>query len=227
MTAKKTLTKQPSARKVDTYKRDLAELLSGREYVLIGQRTCAADGNSALGFVYPQRGWAECADWNARAECGGGLHFCAVGAVGGVVVRDGGSTIKASGQDLRWQVVLALASDSVRIDGEKHKARRVFVLDLDGTQAECGAWLHSHGIVGHYMTATAGDRGTATAGYGGTATAGDRGTIKTGDGGVAITTWIDDSGNKQVKAWTVGKGRDLKANTAYHVVAGVATEITK
>jgi len=42
-----------------------------------------------------------------------------------------------------------------------------------------------------------------------------------------VSTWFDGNGRKQVKAWTVGNGRDLKANTQYRVVNGVATEVTK
>ncbi len=217
----------------EQYAADLAELLSGRSYVLIGQRTCGPDGKSQNDYTWPQRGWASCNDWSKRAECGNGLHFCAVGAVGGEVVRDSGSTIIADEPDRRWQIVIARASESVRIDGEKHKALRVFVVDLDGSREAMTAWLDARGIVGHYITATAGDGGTATAGYRGTATAGDGGTarvrnnsrVKTGNNGIVVSEWFDRNSNHLVKAWTVGEKRDLKANTLYEIVDGVATEV--
>ena len=265
MTSKKTKARKTPNAKIaadastpdQLYAEALAELLSGNEYVLIGQRTCGPDGKSHSGFQYPTRGWVACEDWDKGARCGEGLHFCAVGAVGGEVIRDSGLTIIADEPNRRWQIVLAKASECVRIDEEKHKAPRLFVVELDGTKDAMGAWLADRGIVGHYMvtaggygstntggyrstntggyvsTNTGGDRSTNTGGYRSTNTGGNRSrsmvgndsTVKTGENGVVVMTWFDINGKQQVKAWTVGKNRDLKANTAYRVVDGVATEV--
>ncbi|WP_395707033.1 hypothetical protein [Casimicrobium huifangae] len=234
------------------YDTELANLLSGNAHVLIGQRTCAADMTSHNGFVYPVRGWAACDDWDNANECGNGLHFCAVGAVGGDAQNDSGSTIIADGNDRRWQIVLAFASECVHIDEEKHKAPRLFVVDTDGTRDAMNAWLVAYGIDGHYCTITAsgyggqatasgyrgqatasGDGGQATAsGDGGQATAGNHGSAfvrnnsyaKTGNNGVIVTTWFDYNNSQQVKAWTVGENRELKADTLYFLKDGVATE---
>ncbi len=37
-------------------------------------RRCKPDGSSSHGFVWPKSGRVECPDWNAKRECGGGLH---------------------------------------------------------------------------------------------------------------------------------------------------------
>ena len=241
MTSKKTKARKTPNAKIaadastpdQLYAEALAELLSGNEYVLIGQRTCGPDGKSHSGFQYPTRGWVACEDWDKGARCGEGLHFCAVGAVGGEVIRDSGLTIIADEPNRRWQIVLAKASECVRIDEEKHKAPRLFVVELDGTKDAMGAWLADRGIVGHYMVTAGGYGSTNTGGYRSTNTGGNRSrsmvgndsTVKTGENGVVVMTWFDINGKQQVKAWTVGKNRDLKANTAYRVVDGVATEV--
>ena len=184
-------------------KKSAAEAVATEEYTpdALAIRTCNKDGSSHSCFIWPLTVGAivTAPDWNARAECGGGLH----GLLDGI--GDWELTARA---DAVWQVVGVKRSECVDIDGGKVKFPRCRVEYVGGfAQA---MQMVQKAIVTKLLemaqgnTAT-GDRGHAAAtgysghaaatGYSGHAAAtGDRGhAAATGDRGHAAAT--GDSGH--------------------------------
>ena len=126
-------------------------------------RTCAADGTSHDGFVWPEAGPVACSDWESIAECGHGLH--------GALWGEGDGSLFRWQEDARWQV-LEVPTDTIVDLGGKVKFPAATVLFTGGRLAATAFLAErapGRAIIGE--TATAGYRGIATAGYRGTATA--------------------------------------------------------
>lgn len=141
---KRDITKAPRGKtntNMDAYRAELAKLLANRDAILIGQRTVYSDGSAHDGFMWPDRGWVSAPDWRKEPVCGYGLHF----AVSSLDGYDGGSTIM---DRARHQIVIAYKCESVYVGdgGPKHKAPRVFVVDIRDRQ-EIARWLLDNGCV--------------------------------------------------------------------------------
>lgn len=172
------------------------------KYPVLLMRTCAADGTSYGGFLWPAVGEEAVApDWDPTPECGHGLH----GLLGGV----GDGTLLNWDAEALWLALEADACDLVDLGG-KVKVPRARVV-CRGTRHEVTAYIVERcpgaAIVGALVTA--GDEGTATAGYGGTATAGDR--------GVLCLWWYDGSRRRLATAYVGECG--IEANVAYRLHA--------
>jgi len=160
-------------------------------------RTCAADMTSYEGFRWPESGPVEAKDWNAKPECGHGLH--------GLLWGEGDGGLLAFARDARWLVVEVPAGSTIDLAGKVKFPRGVVVHRGDRKSATDYLRERAPGraIVGG--TATAGDGGTATAGYRGTATA--------GDGGILNLRWW---GGKRYRIATFYVGEDgIEPNTPY------------
>ena len=154
-------------------------------------RTCNADLSSHNGFNWRESGVVEAPDWNARPECGGGLH--------GLLWGEGEGDLLNWDADAKWLVCAVKESSIVDIGG-KIKFPRCEVVHC-GDRLSATSYLASNGGAGRAIvggTATAGNYGTATAGDGGTATAGDDGTATAGYGGTATA---GNYGTIVIKRW--------------------------
>ena len=175
-------------------------------------RTCDADGRSYGGFKWPLTVGAKVVapDWDARQQCGNGLH--------GLLWGEGDGGLLSWASDAAWLVVSADASDVVNLSGNvKVPAARV---EHVGDRASAPAYLAAHGAVGRAIvggTATAGDMGTATAGDMGTATAGYMGTATAGYMGVIVLRWYHNGCYRAVVG-VVGEN-GITANVAYRLDA--------
>jgi hypothetical protein len=144
----------------------------------------------------------EAPDWDAKPECGHGLHG----------LKDGLGTAShlSSASDAVWWIVKA--DDAVDLGG-KHKFPRCEVVAL-GDRATVTAALYAlrPGPI-HYLTLTGGNRATLTGGDGATLTGGDDATL-TGGNGATLTggngatliflRWIN--GRRRVLTAYVGEG---------------------
>ena len=179
-------------------------------------RTCHQDGTSSNGFQWPKSGRVTCPDWEAKAECGHGLH--------GLLWGEGDGSLLDWSETAAWLVVRVRESEAVEI----YRKIKVpsGIVEFFGARIEAIALIQKHApagkiIVGGTATAgdrgsaTAGDRGTATAGDGGTATAGYGGTATAGDGGViSVLYW---NGEKYKRAvFAVGEN-GIESNQPYQV----------
>ena len=170
--------------------------MTARKYVLV-LRTCAADGSSKNGFVWPTSGAVECPDWKPTSECGNGLH--------GALLGEGDGRLFRWASDARWLVVKVLAADVIDLQGKVKFPRGEVVHCGDRLSATSylAAKAPGRAIIGG--TATAGDYGTATAGYGGTAMA--------GYGGIIEIKWYDGKRCRKTFGYIGEDG--LLAGTAY------------
>jgi hypothetical protein len=127
-------------------------------------RTTDKDGKAYGGFQWPMRVGAivETPDWDAKPECGHGLHGLKDGL--------GDASHLSSASDAVWWIVKA--DDAVDLGG-KHKFPRCEVVAL-GDRATLTAALYAlrPGPI-HYLTLTGGYRATLTGGYCATLTGGD------------------------------------------------------
>ena len=198
-------------------------------------RTCNKDGSSYSGFIWPLTvgSIVTAPDWNARAECGGGLH----GLLDGI-----GDWELTARDDAVWQVVGVKRSECVDIEGGKVKFPRCRVEYVGGfAQAmqmvqkatvtkilEMAQGNTATGDSGH--AAATGDRGHAAAtGYSGHAAAtgkfgisaslGWKGTAQAGvDGAIALAFWNDKFELVHVFASRVGEN-GIEAGKTYRLNA--------
>jgi hypothetical protein len=135
-------------------------------------RTTDKNGKAHGGFQWPMRVGAivEAPDWDAKPECGHGLHGLKDGL--------GNASHLFSASDAVWWIVKA--DDAVDLGG-KHKFPRCEVVAL-GDHATVTAALYAlrPGPI-HYLTLTGGDYATLTGGYRATLTGGDGATLTGGD----------------------------------------------
>jgi hypothetical protein len=192
-------------------------------HVLV-MRTCAADLRSYNGFVWPESGPVECANWKPLAECGNGLHGLLWGAGDGLLLN--------WDADAKWLVVEVAAESIVDIGGKVKFPRGRVVYCGDRLSATTLIALHAPAgtsvvggtaTAGHRGAATAGDYGTATAGYGGTATAGYGGTATAGNRGTLSARYWDPK-TERYRICSADVGDDgIEPNTAYVVDVDPAT----
>ena len=171
-------------------------------------RTCAADGGSSRGFVWPKSGPVECPDWKPNAKCGHGLH--------GLLWGEGDGSLLNWDADAAWLVVRIVESEAVDINGKVKVPNGT--VEFFGDRLAAVKLIQKYAPAGKVIvggTATAGYGGTATAGYGGTATAGDGGTATAGeDGVISIEYW---NGEKYKRAvFAVGEN-GIEPNRPYRV----------
>jgi hypothetical protein len=150
-----------------------------------GLRTNDENNQAYKGFQYPTKGRVECLKWDPSPTCGNGLHFLAWGA--------GSAELLTHPDKDNWQVVRALTSEVVDLQGKANKAPWVEVVH-QGNQLTATNYLakklpKGHTQPVHYGTATAGNYGTATAGNYGTATAGNYGTATAGHSGSTLAKY--------------------------------------
>ena len=172
-------------------------------------RTCADDMSSNYGFVWPESGPVECADWHDDYRCGHGLH--------GLPWGEGDGSLLCWKKDAKWLVV-EVADADVR-HGQDDMTRKckfprgvvVFCGDRKGATdyilANGGA---RKSVVG--ATRTAGDYGQASAGYRGQASAGEGGQASAGEYGLALVSHggsvkADKGGVLVLLYWDEKKGR--------------------
>ena len=145
-------------------------------------RTCKADMTSYGGFKWPESGRVEAPDWDAKPECGNGLH--------GLLWGEGVGDLLNWDEDAKWLVV-AVEGETVDLGGKvKFRAGEVVYC---GDRKGATDYIIANGATGHVVGAfvTTGDYGTATAGDCGTATAGNCGTATAGDYGTVAVRWHD------------------------------------
>ena len=152
-----------------------------REETALVLRTCAPDGSSRGGFVWPELGPVECAPpgldplahWDPHPECGNGLH--------GALWGEGDSGLLDWSPNARWLVVRVLAADIVDLGG-KVKFPRGWV-EHCGDRQSATRYLVKHGGAGRAVigvTLTGGNRSTLTGGNRSTLTGGDDSTLTGG-----------------------------------------------
>ncbi len=73
-------------------------------------RTCAADGSSSHGFVWPDSGLVEAKDWKPTKECGNGLH--------GWLWGHGDWSLKAKADKIKWLVVEVETASLIDLSGK-------------------------------------------------------------------------------------------------------------
>ena len=137
------------------------------------------------GFEWPDLGFVECEKWEAKEECGNGLHGFLKGA--------GNGSLADYDKDAIWKLCEVEENGIIDLKGKvKFKNAEVIFSGCLKDVADIMSKLYPNTCVigctataGDSGTATAGDSGTATAGDSGTATAGDRGTATAGDSGTA------------------------------------------
>jgi hypothetical protein len=140
-------------------------------YVL---RTCNKDLSSHKGFAWKPKGEVKAPDWDAKPECGHGLH--------GLLWGDGNAGLLDWSPGAAWLVCKVAAKDIVDIDGKVKfpKCKVVFCGDRKGATdyiIACGA--DPSKVVGAFLTG--GDGATLTGGDGATLTGGDGATLTGGD----------------------------------------------
>jgi hypothetical protein len=166
--------------------------MSKSKYVYV-LRVCDADMTSRNDFRWPEAGMVECPDWDAKAECGNGLH--------GWMHGEGDHAVGNINPDSKWLVVKVLRSDVVDLVG-KVKFPRCEVVYC-GDKHGAGEYLRkydkeSHGkavigatvvcgdggmiLAGAYGVGTGGDCAKVTGGDCATVTGGDCATVTGGDG---------------------------------------------
>ena len=114
-------------------------------------RTCAADMTSYEGFRWPESGPVEAKDWNAKPECGHGLH--------GLLWGEGDGGLLAFARDARWLVVEVPAGSTIDLAGKVKFPRGVVV--------HCGDRQSATDYLRERAPGRAIVGGTATAGVGG------------------------------------------------------------
>jgi hypothetical protein len=135
------------------------------------------------GFVWPKEGLVECPDWNAKSECGNGLH--------GALWGEGNGSLFNLNDDAVWQVVEI--DEWIELDGKVkfprgnvvHTGTRLSATNFIRENGAKGKVIGSVVVVEHCETAAAGDLGTAISGNYGIASAGDSGTATAGNHGTA------------------------------------------
>ena len=155
-------------------------------------RVCRSDMTSYNGFIWPETGYVEAPDWDAKEECRNGLFgwFEAQGYAN--------SSSYLNEPDAKY-LVLEVETDSIihiHLQG-KCKFPRAKVCFV-GNREEALAYIEEHcphlqhspllfasRKANDCEIATAGDYGTAVAGKGGTAVSGFHGTSIAGKGGIA------------------------------------------
>lgn len=153
-------------------------------------RVCRSDMTSYNGFIWPETGYVEAPDWDAKEECRNGLFgwFEAQGYAN--------SSSYLNEPDARY-LVLEVETDSIIHLQGKCKFPRAKVCFV-GNREEALAYIEEHyphlqhspllfasRKANDCEIATAGDYGTAVAGKGGTAVSRYKGTSVAGQGGIA------------------------------------------
>jgi hypothetical protein len=189
---------------------------------------CKGDMSAYGGFVWPEVGMVECADWNPRAACGNGLH--------GALWGEGDGGLFCWDEDAKWLVVLVETSTIVDLAGkvkfprgdvvycgDRHGATEYLIARLPRDRpymviaGTATAGYSGTATAGYSGTATAGYSGTATAGDSGTATAGDSGTATAGDRGTIMIRWYDSAHDRyRISIGYVGE-KWVEANKAYRL----------
>jgi hypothetical protein len=166
-------------------------------------------------------------DWDAKPECGHGLH--------GFLDGEGNGSLAYWDYDAVW--IVAEIEEYVDIGGKVKFPRcnvvfsgsRIDATDYIGKLCPGRAVIGCTATAGYGGTATAGDGGTATAGIGGTATAGEYGTATAGEYGTAtagdrgeIRIRYHDGARYRLCVGYVGED-GIEPNIAYVVVDGKLT----
>lgn len=180
------------------------------DYVL-ALRTCKADGTSQRGFIWPDAGPVEAADWADDGECGRGLH--------GWLWGEGNGAFADWSGDARWLVVRVPAG-GYRDLGGQIKFPRGEVVFCGGRHAAT-AYLLDHGgrpgaVIGLTVATTGDSIHAATTGLAAQATT-------TGQSAHASTTGrgaLASTSGQAAHALTVGakagastRGHDARAST--------------
>ena len=153
-------------------------------------RTCDENLKSHGGFQWPESGEVVCPDWDAKAECGNGLH--------GLLWGTGDAALLDWSPKSKWLAVEVDEKTIVNLDSKVKfpKCRVVMV----GDRKDAADLISKHapngtaviGLVqdggdrstitgGDYSTITGGSGSTITGGSGSTITGGDYSTITGGD----------------------------------------------
>ena len=166
-------------------------------------RTCEPDMSSYGGFVWPESGRVTATYWDAKPECGNGLH--------GLLWGRGDGELLNWNNDVKWLVV-AVDSESVVDLGGKVKFPAGDVVHC-GDRKSATDYIIANGadatnVVGAFITG--GDRATVTGGHRATVTGGDRATL-------LLLHW-DGMRNRIMVAY-VGEG-GIKPGAAYRLSNG-------
>jgi hypothetical protein len=201
-------------------------------YVL---RTCDAKMQGHGGFQWPTKGNVEAPDWNAKAQCGHGLHGWLWGEGDGSIGNwDKGHRV----------LVVKVRSDKIVGLGGKVKFPRgqvVYCGDASGATAflhkklpksKMGDWKCIARTVsgGDRSTVSGGDLSTVSGGYRSTVSGGDLSTVSGGDlstvsggeDGIIVVRWHDGKRYRLAVGY-VGEG-GIKKGVLYHVVDGKLVE---
>lgn len=166
--------------------------MSAKKKTSLFLRTCGQNGEAYGGFVWPLTVGAmvSALDWDAKPECGSGLH--------GLLSGGGNASYLSTDPSSKWLVVQA-NTDSIVDLGGKHKFPACKILHI-GDKISATEYLLDAGCTGvHFSTATAGDMGTATAG--------DMGTI--------MIKWWDAKNNRSRTETAYIGENGIKPNTKY------------
>jgi len=167
------------------------------------------DNTAYGGFKWPDSGKVACEKWEAKKECGNGLHGFNKGV--------GDATLADYSEGNIWKVVEVTTKGLIDLNG-KVKFRTGEVIysgDLKTAAQIVKTIFPDMAVIGG--TATAGDRGTATAGYSGTATAGYSGTATAGKEGVLILTYYDNKTSSYKRKIALVGENGIKPNVKYRL----------
>ena len=153
------------------------------------------------GFEWPDLGFVECEKWEAKEECGNGLHGFLKGA--------GNGSLADYDKDAIWKLCEVEENGIIDLKGKvKFKNAEVIFSGCLKDVADIMSKLYPNTcVIG--CTATAGDSGTATAGDSGTATA--------GDSGVLIITYYDNAKSQYLRKVALVGYNGILHNVKYRI----------
>ena len=188
-------------------------------------RVCRSDMTSYNGFIWPEKGYVEAPDWDAKEECGHGLHgwFEAQG--------DASCSHFLNEPGAKYLVLKVKTNSIIHLDGKcKFPGAKVCFV---GNREEALAYiektyphlltmplLFANRTAGDSGVVATGDYGTATAGDYGTAIAGNYGTVKVGYYGTAKAGYYGTATAGKYGTATAGKYGTAKAGRYGTATAG-------
>ncbi len=175
-------------------------------------RTCAEDGGSHGGFVWPLKvgSVVTCPDWKPKAECGNGLHGLLWGAGDGGLLNWDASA--------KWLICEITLSKAVTLGGKCKfpECKILFVGDRKGaTDYLLPRVTHKENVVGAFLQC--GDSESIAGGYGATVSGGDSATVSGGYGAELRIKYYDNKADRYRTALAYVGEKSIKANTAYRL----------